>query len=527
MAIESDHLQNPAAHSEEEQPLLSTQDPPSFSSHQHSQQQYLKRKFRERPVVFVALCLIILLVIDFCGALTITPQTRIYEAIVCRKYYDEHLPEQFPYGEEIPEEQCKIAAVQGEVALVNGLQTSFDAIPSILLSVSYGRLADSPRYGRKLILILSLVGVLLDSYWAVFVCWFPHIFSLRAVWFGSAFTIIGGGLGVLSSMIVTMISDVVAPENRATAMFQLSIPMVIAQLTGPAIAAWMMSRGSPWPPFLIGVFGATLGPLLLLLLPETIHLRVPNTTKVSASSSSTPTKKPFTRLPNPLHLLRTTLQDSKPIFRSPMVLRILPGFFVYNVGQQQMGLIFQYISTRYHIPLSATGFSLSIYAGVNIFLLTTLLPSLSKYLKSHIYTKHTQPGPATDLFLSKYSILLLTLGCLFLSLAPTLPATIAGLVIYTLGNGFGALLLSLISTFVDAAHIARLYSVTFVVATAGSFVGGPLLAALFNLGLGMGGGVWSGLPFLGNAALHGLVCLAIWSVRLAVLRGGEGGEEGE
>ena len=58
----------------------------------------------------------------------VAPGTEIIESIVCRQYYDAHDPGRFPGGK-IPEKHCKIDAVDGEVALIQGLLMSFYMVP--------------------------------------------------------------------------------------------------------------------------------------------------------------------------------------------------------------------------------------------------------------------------------------------------------------------------------------------------------------------------------------------------------------
>lgn len=119
---------------EDNRPLLASLELPSpvdseSSSFEDSVPSLRKKTGRHNPTVFVALCVLMVFAFDFGAYLNIAPQTRIFENIVCRNYYDKHEPGQFPPGD-IPEDQCKIKSVQAEVAFVQGLMSSFDAIPS-------------------------------------------------------------------------------------------------------------------------------------------------------------------------------------------------------------------------------------------------------------------------------------------------------------------------------------------------------------------------------------------------------------
>ena len=111
------------------------------------------------------------------------------------------------------------------------------------------------------------------------------------------------------------------------------------------------------------------------------------------------------------------------------------------------------------------------------------------------------------------SIILLTLGSFILGLSPTFSIMLVGLAAYSLGSGFNACCLSLITSFIDPSYIARLYSIVLLVSTIGAFVGSPLLAGLFNAGLKIGPG-WTGLPFLASGLLHVFVLVAVFFVRV-------------
>jgi hypothetical protein len=99
------------------------------------------------------------------------PLVRLIESILCDHYYEKTFPgEDFgaSSGKGIPEELCKVDEIQDGVARLFGWQHLFDSIPSILLAIPYGMLAD--WYGRKLVMVLSMVGILLQAMWVLFVC---------------------------------------------------------------------------------------------------------------------------------------------------------------------------------------------------------------------------------------------------------------------------------------------------------------------------------------------------------------------
>ena len=86
---------------------------------------------------------------------------------------------------------------------------------------------------------------------------------------------------------------------------------------------------------------------------------------------------------------------------------------------------------------------------------------------------------------------------------------VVGFTICTLGGGFCSLTRSLITTFLDREHVARLYSTIAIVEVTTSLAAGPSLAALYAAGLKFKG-PWHALPFFILALLWLLGGLAVW-----------------
>lgn len=94
----------------------------------------------------------------------------------------------------------------------------------------------------------------------------------------------------------------------------------------------------------------------------------------------------------------------------------------------------------------------------------------------------------------RISMIFLAVGWTLVGLSPNIPFATISLAIASLGQGAILLLRSFLTGLVEKHHVARLYSVISIVDTAGSMVGSPLMAGLFQRGLHMGG-LWIGLPF--------------------------------
>jgi hypothetical protein len=121
-----------------------------------------------RPVIIIIL---ILLFNGIAVFMSIAPQTRLFEDIICRQVYRDREP--VPYADHNgppSEKMCKISQVQEKVAMLFGMQTFFDGIPGLLLAIPYGVYAD--KFGRREVLILSMSGQLAGALWVLFVCKF-------------------------------------------------------------------------------------------------------------------------------------------------------------------------------------------------------------------------------------------------------------------------------------------------------------------------------------------------------------------
>jgi MFS family permease len=106
--------------------------------------------------------------VDMGQSLAVAPRTRVYEANLCLTHYLRHDPNAIGADGTVPEQLCKIDAVQQKMAMIFGWQETFDAIPSILLAIPFGTLAD--KVGRKWTLTGSLIGLQLNNLWVLVIC---------------------------------------------------------------------------------------------------------------------------------------------------------------------------------------------------------------------------------------------------------------------------------------------------------------------------------------------------------------------
>jgi MFS family permease len=196
------NTQSPRSSLDESTPLIQVESRPTSLEPQ--------KWFHQKSWIFtVGLCIALITIVDLGSYLFLAPQTRLYEDIACTRYYLVHDPSLIGIHGHVPEELCKVDDVQNKIALIFGWQEVWDAIPGILLAVPYGVLAD--KWGRKLVLSMGLVGIVVQQIWILFICWCR--FPLWMVWLSSAFTLFGGGSIVASTLLFAIVADVAPTEK--------------------------------------------------------------------------------------------------------------------------------------------------------------------------------------------------------------------------------------------------------------------------------------------------------------------------
>ncbi|KAI1148904.1 major facilitator superfamily domain-containing protein [Nemania diffusa] len=462
------------------------------------------------PWIYVVLGCVALAIVSEVGEYLYTaPRVRLFESVSCTRYYLEHDPSVIRPDGSVPESLCKVNPVQDEVASVLGWQLFFDSIPAIILPLPFGYLADT--YGRKWILFTAMIGYTLTWASTLFFIGVLHL-PLQYVWLSSLFLVIGGGSAIATTMVTTIVADVVPPKLRSTVFFYRFCAELIAECFVPPFTYLLMKKDT-WIPLLVAVGFQALAMIMTLFVPETLPL--PSSEVKNGSSNSSPTSSRPSSLSEPASR-KDWLQQVKESFafvtRDKTVAALVFTFLVSKVGRQSSNVLFQYVSKRYGWDLSQAGLLLSLRAGVNIVLFTVILPLIINFLlaKTHAATR--------DLWIGQASIVLMTIGVFIMAASGTATFLIIGLIVYTLGTGFPPIIRSLVTFLVDSHHesqtsdIARLYALISIMEGIGSLVAGPGMAWAFRWGISLGT-VWLGLPYGFATLLFALALVTVFSIR--------------
>lgn len=443
----------------------------------------------QKPGTILGIFLLLIFVSSAADAFKQIPMTRIFEDILCHDYYDETSGSNAPIDEEL----CKVNAIQTNLAYLLAVLESLNSGVACLVALFWGIVAD--RVGRKPVLLVCLMGMLLSLAWMIIVGWFSYALSPQLVWISSLAHLCGGS-PVLLACVYSILSDVVSESERSLVFMRIHITSIVGNLVSPALASAMMSSTGPWPLMMIASLLWIISLGLVAFIPETIHREPSDDEDCQPVSFKTRAVQGILQL-----------RDSLSIIRIRSVFLLLCIFFLsYPAIMCTLQFMVQFLSKRYHMRLGETGYVQSIYGIAHIAVVLIAIPSVSEMM-----TKPSAPSwirlddkEKRDLVLVRWFYAASMTGAFILGISPSLSVFVVGLVVMSLGSISSSFIKSIAASHVDFEHRSRLFTIIAIVEVGSNIWTMPALAGLFALGMKLGGG-WIGLPYIGVS----LTCLAM------------------
>lgn len=233
----------------------------------------------------------------------------------------------------------------------------------------------------------------------------------------------------------------------------IHVASMCGNLLSPSLSSFMLGRVGPWPCIWVGnALLATAG-ILFLFMPETHHHKQQQEDEIEETQS--------TDLRSWIAHTVSRLKHSLSMLKSVSLLLLIVSLFSsIAVPYSMLSFMAQFISARYGIKLSQTGYVQTIYGVCQIVHCFVLLPWLTKVLisRSMPVKLRAKDEPHRDLSLARWSGGVCIVGGLALGIAPTLPGFIFGLVLMALGSAYSSLCRSLMTLYVDNEHTSRFFS---------------------------------------------------------------------
>ncbi|KAJ5126542.1 hypothetical protein N7448_007321 [Penicillium atrosanguineum] len=448
------------------------------------------RDSSSKKLLVIVVCSVLIVAVDFGFFMGTAPQTAIFEEIICRNY---------------GLQPRTSSATRGGAA---------DGV-GILLSLPFGVLSD--HWGRKPVLCLSCLGLLLSETWVRAVCYFADYLPLRTVWLSGLWRMIGGGEQVAVSMCFVMIADVFSEEERSVALFRLQSSALVAEVLATPLSASLMTLGPAFP-FVLGWVIELAGFLPVFLLPETLEdAKATRLSQQKANSNTTDSETdieptdPLDKavLPELLRQIREFIESTQFIWRDWNICLLILTMFVGVMSRQSTNMLLQYSSKKFNWSIARASLLISLRGIFQIVNFLILMPVLT-FLAARYYNLH---GKDRDYRLSQGSGILSIIGFAVVGLAPVPVLLICGLVFLSLGSAFMISTRSLATSLVVPDHVGTLYSAIGISQSIGTFIAGPLFAYLFKLGMHLGN-AWMGMPFLQGSLFYVVATVAVWRVRM-------------
>lgn len=299
------------------------------------------------------ICAAFLIVVETPAYTGEAPRLRMLEIGACREYYAaQNTTTLAHHGGDIPERLCKLAPIQSTVAKMRGILNLLEAVPGLLLAVPFGILAD--KKGRRFVINICMIGLLLREVWTFTFLYFSDIFPLRSVYFAPLMLVIGGGSIVGSSMLLAVVAASVPQESRTQAFFMFHVIMMLVEVAAPPLASLLMNKIGAHLTFLATIPVEAASLILLVFLSEP---------KPSGQLEEVEAHDPVSTLNRPKTMLGRLKQavnhtthslryDIAKFLANRVVFVTISAVVLAKMGRPVLELTLQFMSSKFKWPIS-------------------------------------------------------------------------------------------------------------------------------------------------------------------------------
>ncbi|KAH0565531.1 hypothetical protein GP486_001064 [Trichoglossum hirsutum] len=226
-----------------------------------------------KPSVYWLLPPFLLFTLAF-GAI-IVPKLNLILALICRRYFaDRRLRDSaftalpVTFGDDNP--HCQIPEVQALVSRFTLYGNLITGILSAFVSPKLGSLSD--RYGRKRIIVVSMLGLTIAEVITIVTATWPDLFSINWLFLGFFFDGIFGSFTAVMAITHSYATDCTRPTNRNIAFGYFHGCLFTGLALGPILGGYIIKATDQ----IVSIFYVALGGhlismiFLLVVVPESL-----------------------------------------------------------------------------------------------------------------------------------------------------------------------------------------------------------------------------------------------------------------
>ncbi|KAF3760480.1 hypothetical protein M406DRAFT_72971 [Cryphonectria parasitica EP155] len=407
---------------------------------------------------------IVLAVIAFLMQLGVSmfevPSIQRLEDLICHEYYDHKAS-----GDPIPEGQCTVAAVQGEL---NFIVMGSLILGYVAVAIPSGILAE--KQGGGVALLGCAVGMLSSRVFWTTAAWNPYNWSLRYVWVSAAGRFFGGSDSMAQSILFAMVEDI-APLDKRGVYFGIQIfAMLLGETLGPFIASAMMLH-SIFTPLIASPSFILFGALFIGLLRQQCEKPEPQGEQTVAGLNTSTLWSRF-------------YGNIRSIWRGLGAWRLrnilATASLTIPAARVMMSIALRYIHLRFGWTITQAGMALGVRTGLSILVMFVFRPALGGFLN------RIRGGWNRDLMLARISVMFLLVGQCVFAAAGSMPMVLVGLTILTLGTGAPSLSRAIVMQITFSGSMDSRSASVAMWETSGYLVYGVILAAVNQFGIEAG-----------------------------------------